>query len=165
MRSMQCNVDFRCQLNICSWTEKNHGKPGPLKIKFCIKFNSHFTENILCVHYKRQSINCWEVIGIYCEHYTKYMNTHCRKNEGIYIVTVSGLTDGCKLWLWLQAPMDSVRGQRLSDLCLTDDTKADIFPGECDICLSVTASRLSVTVNEISRRPTQSALLQLGLWT
>jgi hypothetical protein len=27
MRSMQCNVEFGYQLNICSGTKENHGKP------------------------------------------------------------------------------------------------------------------------------------------
>ena len=63
----------------------------------------------------------------------------------------------------IASPVVSVRGQRLSDLCLTDGTEADISLGQCDICLSVTASRLSVTANEISRRRTKSAVLQLGL--
>jgi hypothetical protein len=28
MGSMQCNVEFRYQLRICSGTKENHGKPG-----------------------------------------------------------------------------------------------------------------------------------------
>jgi hypothetical protein len=40
-------------------------------------------------------------MDICCEHYAKYMNTLCRKNEGIFSVTVSvivsGITAGCKL--------------------------------------------------------------------
>jgi len=51
---------------------------------------------------------------------------HCAgKMRGFTVsVIVSGLTAGCKLRLWLQAPVDSVHGQRLSDLCLTEGTGA-----------------------------------------
>jgi hypothetical protein len=38
MKSMQCNVDFRYRLRICSWTEENNGKPAALKRKALLNY-------------------------------------------------------------------------------------------------------------------------------
>ena len=105
-----------------------------------MKFNSHLAENIFSIHYKRQSIKRREFIGICCEHYAKYMNTPCGYNEGIYRVTVSVLTAGCKLWLWLQAPwFQSVDSDCRT--CVWQTARRQIFPSDSAIVsLSVSHS-------------------------
>jgi hypothetical protein len=109
-----------------------------------MKFSSHLTENIFSIHYKRQSIKRSEFIGISCEHYAKYMNTPCGYNEGIYSVTVSVtvsvLTAGCKLWLWLEAPWFQSVGSDCRT-CVWQTARRQIFPSDSAIVyLSVSHS-------------------------
>jgi hypothetical protein len=48
MRSMQCNMEFRYQLSICSGTKKNHGKPW-LSRQPLFEVRNYFTTDVQSV--------------------------------------------------------------------------------------------------------------------